>query len=72
MKALTKLPSNRKTNKLKIKAIDEKELLAGATSFLKERFNAEVSVYCEDDTNRYDPKQRAMMAMPNQPAIFIE
>ena len=72
LKALTKLPSNRKTNILKIKAIDEKELLAGATSFLKERFNAEVSVYCEDDTNRYDPKQRATMAMPNQPAIFIE
>ncbi len=72
IKALTKLPINRKTNILKIKAIDEKELLTGATSFLKERFNSEVCVYREDDSNRYDPKQRATMAMPNQPAIFIE
>jgi leucyl-tRNA synthetase len=72
IKALSKLPSNRKTNILKIKAINEKELLADATNFLKERFNAEVSVYSEDDQNRYDPKQRAAMAMPNQPAIYVE
>ena len=40
--------------------------------FLKERFNAEVAVYREDDAERYDPKHRAGMAMPYQPAIFIE
>ncbi len=72
MKALTKLPSERKNNILKIKTINEKELLEEAVSFLKERFNAEVSVYSEDDVKRYDPKCRAMMAMPYQPAIFIE
>ena len=72
IKALTKLPNDRKTNILKIKTIDERELLADATRFLKERFNAEVSVFCENDQKRHDPKQRASTAMPYQPAIFIE
>ena len=72
MKALTKLPNERKANMLKIKAVDEKEILDSAIGFLKERFNAEVSVYSEDDQKRYDPKHRAAMAMPYQPAIYVE
>ena len=72
IKALTKLPSERKANMLKIKTSDEKEILEGAAGFLKERFNAEVSVFSEDDATRYDPKQRASAAMPYQPAIYIE
>jgi hypothetical protein len=72
IKALTKLPSERKANLLKIKMCDEKEILQGAQSFLKDRFNAEISVYGEDDEKRYDPKNRAAMAMPNQPAIYVE
>ncbi len=39
---------------------------------MKERFNAEVSVYSEEDKERWDPKNRAAMALPNQPAIYIE
>jgi leucyl-tRNA synthetase len=72
IKALTKLPSDRKANILKIKTVDEKQLLISAIGFLKERFNAEVSVSNEEDNNRYDPKQRAAMAIPYQPAIFVE
>ncbi|MCX6644284.1 MAG: leucine--tRNA ligase, partial [Candidatus Bathyarchaeota archaeon] len=72
IKALTKLPSDRKANILKIKAVDEKEILQSALGFLKERFNAEVSVYSEDDQKCYDPKRRAVMAMPYQSAIYIE
>jgi hypothetical protein len=52
--------------------VDEKEILQSALGFLKERFNAEVSVYSEDDQKCYDPKRRAVMAMPYQPAIYIE
>jgi leucyl-tRNA synthetase len=72
IKALTKLPTIRKVNVLKIKAVEEKEILDGAVGFLKERFKAEVSVYSETDEKRYDPKHRAGMAMPNQPAIYVE
>ncbi|MGA2680616.1 MAG: leucine--tRNA ligase [Candidatus Bathyarchaeia archaeon] len=72
MKALTKLPTERKTNMLKFKGLCEKEILEDAIGFLKERFKAEVSIYSENDEKRYDPKHRAAMAMPNQPAIYIE
>ena len=51
---------------------DEKEILQSALGFLKDRFNAEISVYAEDDEKRFDPKNRAAMAMPNQPAIYLE
>jgi leucyl-tRNA synthetase len=72
LKAMTKLSSQRKASMLKIRTVSEKEILEGAAGFLKERLNADVSVYIEDEKERYDPKQRASMAMPYQPAIFIE
>jgi leucyl-tRNA synthetase len=72
LKALTKLPTERKANLLKIKVLNEKEVVQDAVGFLKERFGAEVAVYSEDDQARYDPKQKAAMALPNQPAIYIE
>ena len=34
----------------------KKKSWQSAIGFLKERFNAEVSVYSEDDQKRYDPK----------------
>jgi leucyl-tRNA synthetase len=72
VKAFTRLPTERKINLSKIKGLAEKEILEGAVGFLEERFKAEVQVYVETDGERYDPKNRAMMAMPNQPAIYIE
>jgi leucyl-tRNA synthetase len=72
IKALMKLSSDRKANLAKIQTADEKEILTAATGFLKERFKAEVSVFGENDMERYDPKNRAAMALPNQPAIYIE
>ncbi|MCL4429388.1 MAG: class I tRNA ligase family protein, partial [Chloroflexi bacterium] len=72
IKALTKVSGERKANMQQIKAVDEQAILAGAVSFLGQRFNAEVSVFSEDDQERFDPKKRAVMAMPYQPAIYIE
>jgi len=71
-KAVTKLSNERKTNMLKIRTVNEKAIIQKAQNFLRERLNAEVVAYDEDDKERYDPKQRATMAMPNQPAIYIE
>jgi len=72
IKVMMKLSGERKTNLLKIGAVNEKEIVQGAVGFLEERFNAEVDVYSEEDAGRYDPKQRAGLALPGQPAIFIE
>lgn len=72
IKALTKVSPQRKVNMQKIGAVDEKQILIESLSFLKERFNAQIDVYIENDTERYDPKKRAHMAIPYQPAIYVE
>jgi len=72
IKATTKLSSNRKTNIIKIQKIDEKQVMQNALKFLKDRFNTEISIYSEEDKERYDPKNRAPTAIPYQPAIYIE
>jgi leucyl-tRNA synthetase len=72
LKTLDKLPAVRKARIAKIEIADEKEIIEEAAAFLKERFKAEVTVYSEDEKTRYDPKQRAALAMPAQPAIYIE
>ena len=72
IKALTKISGERKANMLKIKTVNEQTVLAGAVGFLGERFKAEVSVYVENEQERFDPKNRAAMAMPYQPAIYLE
>jgi len=72
LKTLSKLPNERKARIAKIEMTNEKEIIEDALGFLKERFNAEVTVYGEEDKARYDPKQRATLAAPSQPAIYIE
>ena len=72
IKALTKVSSERKLNMAKIGLTDEKTILTDTAKFLKDRFNAETIIYSEADTQCFDPKHRAAMAMPYQPAIYIE
>ena len=72
LKALSKLPHERKARLAQIEITNEKELIEGALDFLEERFNAKVTVYGEEDKERHDPKQRAALAMPAQAAIYIE
>jgi leucyl-tRNA synthetase len=72
IKSLTRIANDRKANILKIKEVDEREVLKSAQRFLKDRFNAEIFVYGENEKEAYDPKHRAVMSMPNQPAIYIE
>jgi len=72
IKAQTKVSDERKANIQQIKMVDEQAILSAAVGFLGQRFNAEVTVYSENDTERFDPKNRATMAVPYQPAIYIE
>jgi leucyl-tRNA synthetase len=72
IKALNKLSADRKANVLKTGIMDEKRIIQDAVDFLRDRFNAEVSVYSEDEEGRYDPKGRSGLSMPGQPAIYIE
>ncbi len=72
LKALNKLSSERKRRFASVELSGEKEFIESASNFLEERFCAEVAVYGEGDKARYDPKQRATLAIPGQPAIYIE
>ena len=72
IKAITKIQSERRTNMLKIGNTDEKTIIDYTSRFFSDRFGSEVSVYSEDEQQRYDPKNRASMALPYQPAIYIE
>jgi len=72
LKAFSKLPSERKTRLASVELSSEKEFIESALGFLEERFTAKVAVYGEEDEARYDPKRRAALAVPGQPAIYIE
>jgi leucyl-tRNA synthetase len=52
--------------------VSESEALEEAKSFFQKELNAEIHVYNEEDPKRHDPKQRAQLAKPYRPAIFIE
>ncbi len=72
LKTLSKMPNERKARLANIEIADEKEFIASALGFLEERFNVKVAVYSEDDEARFDPNRRAALAVPGQPAIYIE
>ncbi|MDH5443674.1 MAG: leucine--tRNA ligase, partial [Hadesarchaea archaeon] len=53
--------------------IDELQVLLDAAEFIREQLNVkEVCVFKADDDARYDPQDRARLAVPLRPAIFIE
>ncbi len=72
LKALGKLPIERKKRLANVELSGEKEFIESALGFLEERFGSKVDVYGEEDEGRYDPKLRAALAVPGHPAIYIE
>jgi leucyl-tRNA synthetase len=72
MAEVKKVPEKRRENTLKIKGSNEKKVIEEAKDFLEKRFDVQIAVYDEEDMQRYDPKQKAAMAMPSRPAIYIE
>jgi leucyl-tRNA synthetase len=69
---LKRMPEETKQRLMLIGVMDEEETLDAARSFLEKEFGADVSVFDEEDSKRYDPKRRALLAKPYRPAIFIE
>jgi len=72
IKDVNALPKERRQTMLETGVLNESEAITDAASFLDDRFKAQVVVYGEEDKNRYDPKQRSIVAMPCRPAIYIE
>ncbi|HXX88198.1 MAG TPA: leucine--tRNA ligase [Candidatus Acidoferrum sp.] len=61
-----------KQERLQTGLMKETDALEEAKSFLQKELKAEIYVYNEEDPERHDPKQRAQLAKPYRPAIYIE
>jgi leucyl-tRNA synthetase len=61
-----------KQKRIQTGLVNETEVLEEAKSFFQKELNAEIHVYDEEDPERHDPKQRAQLAKPYRPAIYIE
>ena len=72
MKETNGMPEERKQQLLKIRKLDENTILEEARDFLAERFKAKIEIYSEEESKRYDPKQKASAATPFRPAIYVE
>jgi leucyl-tRNA synthetase len=64
-------PEMRK-RQLQVGTIDEHGTLEETKDFFKRELNAEIIVCREDDSKRHDPRNRAQLAKPYRPAIYIE
>jgi len=67
-----KIPEKRRAKLLQIGALNEKKVIEDGKDFLTDRVKARIIVSREDEKNRYDPKQKAMLSIPCRPAIYIE
>jgi leucyl-tRNA synthetase len=72
IKDVTCMPLEQKQKRLNLKNTDEYPTLNAAKDFLEQELRAEISIFREEDPNRYDPKEKAAIAKPYRPAIFIE
>jgi len=52
--------------------INEFDILCEAADFFIREFKSEVTVYHEEDSDIVDPQQRAHLAEPYRPAIYLE
>jgi len=72
IKQISGLHGDALERRLKIGMIDEYGIIRDAVNFYERELGADVEVYREDDQNRYDPRDRAKLADPYRPAIFVE
>jgi len=57
---------------IQVGKLNEQKILEEAKAFLEKELNAEITVYHEEDPQKHDPKNRAKLAKPHRPAIYIE
>jgi len=69
---VNRLSAERKQRQLRAGTIYENQSLKEAEAFFKRELNAEIVVQREEDQKRHDPKNRAQLAKPYRPAIYID
>lgn len=71
-KEASRMPSNLRARRLKAMGLDELKILQGSAPFYAEELGVKVEVYSEEDPRKVDPKNRARLARPFRPSIYIE
>jgi leucyl-tRNA synthetase len=71
-KELVSLSPEDRRKRLEVGKLDEFKILFEAKPFFEKEFKIRFQVFHESDENIYDPKNRAMLAEPYRPAIYIE
>ncbi|MEM2094921.1 MAG: class I tRNA ligase family protein, partial [Candidatus Bathyarchaeia archaeon] len=59
-------------DRLSVGRLDDYAVINGSREFFARELKAEVVVYVEDDPGIYDPKDRARLAEPYRPGIYVE
>jgi len=69
---ISRMSEETKQKQNQIGLLNESQTLNEAKDFLEKQLKAKICIYSEEDSNRHDPKNRAQLAKPYRPAIFIE
>jgi leucyl-tRNA synthetase len=69
---VNRMSPEKRQRQLKASDVDETLILNEAGKFLRRELNAVIHIYSEDDPKRHDPKNRAQIAKPYRPAIYVE
>ncbi len=67
------VPLDARNRRLELKEFSEESTISDAQSLLSEEINnAEIVIYSEEDSTKYDPKSKSKSSRPFKPAIYIE
>ena len=65
-------PIESRESKANTELVDEKKILSELDTLIQKGFGVGLQVFSEDDSEKYDPKNKARTARPFKPAILIE
>ena len=73
LKDILSEPTELRKTKMKAGEIDESKIISNElSSLIKTDYGIELQVFSENDSEKYDPKNKARIARPYKPAILIE
>jgi len=63
---------NSRQRKARLDFLDEVQIFEDARSLLGKELDADITIYREDDSSKLDPKDKAKVARPYKPALYME
>jgi len=69
---INQMAQSKRENLFLAETLDETSVLKEAEAFLRRELNSQVEIYMEKSDQRYDPQNRAHLANPYRPAIYVE